>query len=137
MRDPFLWSIPLGRLFGITIRVHLLFPVVAVGLILRYAYQQNPPYIPGTWIDATMLCVLLLVSVLLHEFGHCFGARWVNGDATEVLIWPLGGLATVDVPHTPWAKFLTTAAGPAVNLVLCLLCGLLLAFAVHPSYQPP
>ena len=29
MRDPFFWSIPLGRVFGINIRVHLLFPVVA------------------------------------------------------------------------------------------------------------
>jgi Zn-dependent protease len=84
-----------------------------------------------------MLFALLLVSVLLHEFGHCFGARWVNGDATEILIWPLGGLASVDVPNTPRARFLTTAAGPAVNLGLCLACGLLLAFAVHPSYQPP
>src|SRR5919204_2089173 len=101
MRDPFFWSIPLGRLFGVNIRVHLLFPIVAVGLILRYAYQQKPDYPEGTWIDATMLFALLLVSVLLHEYGHCFGARWVNGDATEILLWPLGGLATVDVPNTP------------------------------------
>ena len=29
-----------------------------------------------------------------------------------VLLWPLGGLAYVDVPHTPRANFITTAAGP-------------------------
>ena len=33
-----------------------------------------------------------------------------------MLIWPLGGLANVEVPHTPRANFLTAAAGPAVNL---------------------
>jgi Zn-dependent protease len=135
MRDPFLWSIPLGRLFGVAIRVHLLFPIVALGLILRVASRQDAP--SGVWIDATMLCGLLLVSVIAHEYGHCFGARWVNGDASEIMVWPLGGLASVDVPHTPWANFFTALAGPLVNVFLCLACGLLLAFAVDPSYQPP
>ena len=135
MRDPFFWSIPLGRVFGITVRVHLLFPVVTLGLILRYAVKPGLP--EGTWIDAAILSGLLFVSVLLHEFGHCFAARWVDGDATEIMMWPLGGLATVDVPHEPRAHFITAAAGPAVNLVLAGLCALLLGFAVEPSLQPP
>jgi Zn-dependent protease len=141
MRDPFFWSIPLGRLFGITIRVHILFPVVAVAMILRLALktdaQGHPFFHEGTWLDGVMLVGLLFVSVLLHEFGHCFAARWVDGDATEILMWPLGGLASVDVPHQPRAHFITAAAGPAVNLVLCVVCGVLLAFMVNPGYQPP
>ena len=138
MRDPSYWSIPLGRLFGITVRVHVLFPLVVLGLILRVAYQTKPVEFPqGTWVDVTVFCGLLFGSVLLHEFGHCFGARAVNGDASEILLWPLGGLASVDVPHTPGANFLTTLAGPLVNLGLCILCALLLAFTVDPSFQPP
>jgi Zn-dependent protease len=133
MRDPLAWSIPLGRLFGITIRVHWLFPVVAIGLILRAASKEA---VAGTWIDVAMILGLLFGSVLLHEFGHCFGARRVNGDASEILIWPLGGLASVDVPQTPRANFVMVAAGPAVNLLLCVVCALLLAFAVSPSLQP-
>ncbi len=138
MRDPSYWSIPLGRLFGITIRAHVFFPLVVLGLILRVAYQTKPAaFPPGAWIDMTIFCGLLFGSVLLHEFGHCFGARAVNGDASEVLLWPLGGLASVDVPHTPGANFLTALAGPAVNLGLCVLSALLLAFTVDPSLQPP
>jgi len=138
MRDPSSWSIPLGRLFGITIRVHVLFPLVVLGLILRVAYQTKPEAFPHhAWVDAAVFCALLFGSVLLHEFGHCFGARAVNGDATEVLLWPLGGLANVEVPHTPGANFLTALAGPAVNLGLCVFCALLLAFTVDPSFQPP
>ena len=68
MRDPFFWSIPVGRFFGITVRVHLLFPMVALGLILRLAVK----YPDGVWVDGVMLTCLLFVSVLLHEFGHCF-----------------------------------------------------------------
>jgi Zn-dependent protease len=135
MRDPLTWSFPLTRLFGILIRVHLLFPLVAIGLILRVAFQKD--VLPFLWVEACVLMVLLFVSVLLHEFGHCFGARAVDGDATEVLLWPLGGLASTEVPHTPRANFITTAAGPAVNLVLCLAACVVLAFAtLVPSFKP-
>ncbi len=138
MRDPSYWSIPLGRLFGITIRVHVLFPIVVLGLILQVVYQpRGLEFKSGTWLDMLAFCGLLFGSVLLHEFGHCFGARAVNGDASEVLLWPLGGLASVEVPHTAGANFLTAAAGPAVNLGLCAACGLLLAFTCEPSIQPP
>jgi stage IV sporulation protein FB len=141
MRDPFFWSIPLGRLFGITIRVHIMFPVVALAMILRLYLKtvpgtHEPYFLPGTWIDGLVLTALFFVSVLLHEFGHCFAARWVDGDATEILMWPLGGLASVDLPHQPRAHFITAAAGPVVNLVLCVVIALLLAFAVQPGYQP-
>jgi Zn-dependent protease len=123
MQDPFSWAFPLGRFFGVPVKVNVLFPLVAAGLILRAAFQKD--VVPGSWIDAAMLMALLFVVVLLHEFGHCFGARAVDGDAQEVMMWPLGGLAFVDVPHTPRANFIATVAGPAVNVIICLLSGLL------------
>jgi Zn-dependent protease len=80
---------------------------------------------------------MLFLVVLLHELGHCFGARAVDGDAQDVLLWPLGGLAYADVPHTPRANFIYTAAGPAVNVLLCLAAALLLAACGFvPSFNP-
>jgi Zn-dependent protease len=126
MRDPLSWSIPLGRIFGILIRVHVLFPFVAIGLILRDGLREN--HNPGDWQIAAGIMGLLFLSVLLHEFGHCFGARFMDGDAQDILIWPLGGLAYVEVPHTAWANFVTTLAGPLVNVFLCVLSGAILAY---------
>src|SRR6516162_909891 len=103
MRDPLTWSFPLGRLFGVNIRVHVCFLLILVGLPVKVAFTKDAP--PFLWFDAVVLMGLLFGSVLLHEFGHCFGARAVDGDASEVLMWPLGGLATVEVPHTPRANF--------------------------------
>ncbi len=137
MRDPLSWSLPIGRLFGITVRVHLLFPFIAAGLILRVAWQTKPvPSPEGAWIDAAIVMGFLFLSVVVHEFGHCFGARSVGGDAQDVLIWPLGGLANVDVPQTPRANLITAAAGPLVNLVLCVLSGVLLYFIHTPGIAP-
>src|SRR5262245_36796687 len=137
MRDPLSWALPIGRAFGIVIRVHVLFPVIAVALILREAYKSQTP---GTWIDATVLSVLAFIVVLLHEFGHCFGARRVDGDAHEILMWPLGGLAYTEVPRTPWANFVTVAAGPAVNLLICFFVGLAYLWAtgfdLRPTWNP-
>jgi Zn-dependent protease len=134
MRDPLTWSWPILRVFGITVRVHLLFPLVALGLILRAGSEKLAP--ANTWVDATMLVGLMFVAVLLHEFGHCYGARLVDGDATEILLWPLGGLAYVDVPNTPRANFIATAMGPAVNLLLCVLSALIMGLALDPGLQP-
>ena len=118
MRDPLSWSVPLFRVFGITVRLHVLFPVVIAALLLRVAFPPEP-VVPGTFTDALVLTGILFVSVLLHEFGHCFGARLVDGEAREILLWPLGGLAAVDIPHRPKAHFITAAAGPLANLLIC------------------
>jgi Zn-dependent protease len=125
MRDPLTWSLPLGRLFGITIRVHVLFIAVALGQIL---YATRDKAMPGEWKAAAAVMAVMFVSVLLHEFGHCFGARIMDGDAQEILMWPLGGLAFVEVPHTAWANFVTIAAGPLVNLVLSIASGIVLSY---------
>ncbi|MBM4072929.1 MAG: hypothetical protein FJ271_28975 [Planctomycetes bacterium] len=58
----------------------------------------------------------------------------MDGDAQEVLLWPLGGLASVDVPHAPRAHAVTTIMGPAVNVLLCALAAGALATA---SLAPP
>jgi Zn-dependent protease len=138
MHDPFAWSFPLGRLFGITIRIHWLFPFIALGFILHAAFgkENGQRFPPGLWVDATILMFILFFSVLLHEFGHCFAARAVNGDAQEVLLWPLGGLANVDVPHRPRAHFLVAAGGPAVNAALAVGSAVLLLFVHQSALQP-
>ena len=136
MRDPMTWSVPLGNVFGITIRIHILFPVVALGIILKASFQ--PEAHADAWIISSGVMGLLFISVLLHEFGHCFAARAVDGDAHEIMLWPLGGLASCDVPHMPRAHLITAAGGPLVNLLLCLVSGGVLAYfgLVRPPINP-
>lgn len=130
MRDPLSWSIPLFRAFGIQVRLHILYIVITLGMILRAAYKT-----PDHWVEFAFIWVFLLfVIVLLHEFGHCFAARREGGEASEILMWPLGGLAYCDVPHTPRAHFNTAAGGPLVNVLICLVCTALL---VPGKYLPP
>ncbi len=114
--NPINWSLTLGRAFGIRVRIHLLFILWIVFRFLSDALSEDGSI--GVW---AVITVFLFGTVLLHEFGHCFGARSVGGDADDILLWPLGGLATVDAPMNPRAQFITTAAGPMVNVIFCIL----------------
>ena len=130
MQDPLNWSLPLCRVFGIQIRVHFLFFLLVVGLVGRAMPQ-------GYAWEALEMSLLLFVAVLVHEFGHCFGARQVDGEATDILIWPLGGLAQVRLPHEPRAHLWTVLAGPLVNAFLCMLCALaLMSGGLLPPAEP-
>jgi len=133
MREPMQWTFPIGRLFDVAVRVHILLPVVLLGLGLR-ALKDVPKDNPDAiWIVATVGAIIL-VSVILHEFGHVFAARAVGGDCEEVVLWPLGGLAMCDLPPMPRAHFLTALAGPLVNLGLCVLTP---AFLLGQMIAPP
>ena len=127
--NPINWSFRIGRLFGIHLRVHVIFVLCAVVLIWR----AIPPEGSGTaWSFGRVLVyalggyAILFFIVLLHEFGHCFGCRHTGGEADEILMWPLGGLASVSPPPQPRAHLITAVAGPLVNLLICVVCSLLL-----------
>src|SRR6266487_54454 len=60
----------------------------------------------------------LFLIVLLHEFGHSLACRSVGGQANQIVLWPLGGVAYVSPPPRPGAMLWSIAAGPLVNVVL-------------------
>lgn len=123
-------SVPAGGLAGIRIRVHVTF-----FLLLGYAvFTTESLTLTARWMT------VLFISVLLHEFGHCFACRRVGGEANEVLIWPLGGLAWCSPPFTARANFITTAGGPAVNLILAVAAWMVLRLkdgaTPHVGFNP-
>jgi Zn-dependent protease len=126
--NPIHWAFRLGRWFGVEIRIHFAFLVAGVvmlagdgggGAFMAPSPLRHLGYALGGYL-------LLFVLVLLHEFGHCFGARAVGGEADEILLWPLGGLAFTRPPHHPTAHLVTVLAGPTVNVLVCAATSLAL-----------
>lgn len=107
------YGVPLGTWAGIRVRVHIIcFILLAIELLT--SFSAGPAMVMWT----LRMSGLLFISVLLHEFGHCLGCRAVGGEARDILMWPLGGLAFCAPPKRPWPEFVTVACGPLVNLVL-------------------
>jgi len=125
--NPLMWlltgSVPLFTAFGIRVRAHAsLIITMIIVLLLGWGFG------PMTWQERLAASIMLFTIVLLHEFGHCFAARWMGGTAEDILMHPLGGLAMARPPHRPWSTFVTVACGPLVNVLICIATGLVLWF---------
>ncbi|MGQ0637063.1 MAG: site-2 protease family protein [Planctomycetaceae bacterium] len=107
---PLFWSFSAGSWFGVRVRVSWWMPLVAAWFLFEF----------GPRLGGALFGVLVL-STLLHEFGHILAARLMDGSGDEILIWPLGGLAFVDRGASLRSQFVTALGGPVVNLLLCLL----------------
>src|ERR1700709_1829684 len=79
----------LFRLFGITVYLHWSWFLVAVYEI----QQRRGRYESVAWNIAEY--VALFAIVLMHEFGHALACRSVGGQANQITLWPLGGIAYV------------------------------------------
>lgn len=89
----------------------------AVGLFT--ISRRAEEYSSLVWNVAEYLA--LFVIVLLHEFGHSLACRQTGGQADQIVLWPLGGVAYVAPPQRPGAQLWSLAAGPLVNVALAPL----------------
>jgi Zn-dependent protease len=115
--DPMSWSFPIFRVARISVRLHVFFLVFVLAMVARAAATGG-----AFGLAPTLLGLAALFGViLLHEFGHCVACRAVGGRADEVLLWPLGGLASCEPPARPNAHLWTALGGPLVNVAIMAL----------------
>src|SRR5262245_17931140 len=108
-------SIRLFRIRGIDVFVHWSWFLVAAYELTNRQHAYASPL----WNVLEYLALFLIV--LLHEFGHALACRQVGGEAERIMLWPLGGIASVKPPQRPAAVLWSIAAGPLVNLVLVFI----------------
>jgi len=125
-------SIRLFKLFGITVYLHW-----AWFIAIWYFVSQAKGYASPVW--SVLECLSLFAIVLLHEFGHQLACRSVGGQTSDIILWPLGGVAYVSPPQRPGAQLWSIAAGPLVNVILFpIFSGLLwLGAQVGGTNTPP
>ncbi|MES1213648.1 MAG: M50 family metallopeptidase [Singulisphaera sp.] len=116
MRDLLGWNLSLGRWAGIQVRVHVFFLLLVLAAL---QLSWDDPH-GELLVDAAVALAILFASVLAHELAHCYAARRMGGRADQIMLWPLGGLISINLSHQPQEELVTAAAGPIVNLALCL-----------------
>src|ERR1043165_1936829 len=105
-------TIRLFKFSGIQVYLHF-----SWFLIAAYQFSQlKQMYRSPIWAVADYLA--LFGIVLLHEFGHALACRQTGGEANQIVLWPLGGIAFVNPPRRPGAMLWSIAAGPLVNVIL-------------------
>src|SRR5688572_25969690 len=100
------WSIQLGRILGIPIRLHITFLLLIGWLVLLSRGNTTMLF----------LALGLFGSVLLHELGHSVVAQRYGVRVLDITLLPIGGLARMaTAPRIPRHELWIALAGPAVN----------------------
>ncbi len=125
------WSISVGRLFGVDVRIHLTFLILPIFIYWTdyNAHQQIPN---GARILALVGIVLACVGA--HECGHLIAARRFGMIPKAVILLPLTGVALYDesrLERQPsalmWNREVKVAlTGPLVSLAVASLAGLVI-----------
>jgi stage IV sporulation protein FB len=117
------WSISVGRLGGIEVRIHLTFFLLVVWLAVTAGAKGGQ----AAAIDAVVFILAIFACVLAHEFGHILVARHFGIGTRDITLLPIGGVASIErMPEKPGQELLIALAGPAVNVVIALIL-----FALH------
>ena len=134
MRDPFRWSISLGRWGVPTVRLHVFFVVFFLATVyLSWPGSTTDP--AGSLLPMALVAVTLLFgSVLLHEWCHWLVARHFGIDPDTLVIGPLGGLSDWGDAAGSRHEFACLIAGPLSNLLVCL-AGVLLLSGMSPNLE--
>jgi CBS domain-containing protein/Zn-dependent protease len=113
------WSIPLGRWFGVELRLHAFFPLLAL-LCLALSVADGI----GRGIG---LFFVLVTAVVVRETARLLMAAWLGLKLRAVLLLPIGGLFAYADPESQEgaslgsAQFLLAFTGPAANLATGLV----------------
>lgn len=100
------WSIPIARIAGIQLRIHVTFLLLIIWLALGSA-------------SSAIFVLLLFLCVVLHEFGHAFAAKGYGINTPDITLLPIGGVARLErMPEEPKQELVIALAGPLVNVII-------------------
>jgi Zn-dependent protease/CBS domain-containing protein len=120
-------TIPIGRIFGITIDLDYTWFLI-IGLltwILAASYYpvEFPNWSTGEyWVIGLLTSLLLFASVLLHELGHSIVAMRYGTPVPRITLFIFGGVSQMsEEPSNAGAEFWIAIAGPLVSFALAAL----------------
>ncbi|WP_457033758.1 site-2 protease family protein [Kitasatospora sp. P5_F3] len=116
-------SVPLGRIFGVPLRIHWSAPLLVFLLSSALSGRTLPAWAPGQsatvyTVSGLVGAMLLLVSLVLHEAAHAVTARRAGIDVEDITVWGLGGITRIGRASTPRVQFAVSMVGPLTSLAL-------------------
>jgi Zn-dependent protease len=112
------WSISLGHIAGTEVRIHLTFFLLLAWFGLVAGAQGGA----AAGFSAVVFIVAIFACVLAHEYGHVLMARRFGIGTRDIILLPIGGVASIErMPDSPTQELLIALAGPAVNVAIAFV----------------
>jgi Zn-dependent protease/CBS domain-containing protein len=114
-------AVPIARLFGFEIRVHVSWAIIlaVIGVTAATQVAELAPEVggPGSWLVGTAVAAAFLLSALAHELGHAIAARRAGLPGGPVIVYFFGGAASSRLETArPRDEIVIALAGPLVSL---------------------
>lgn len=117
------WSIPIIRVAGIQLRIHVTFLLLIGWIALGSG-------------SAVIFVLLLFLCVVLHEFGHALAAKSYGINTPDITLLPIGGVARLErIPEEPKQELVIAIAGPLVNVIIAACLYLVIGARGHVAPQ--
>ncbi len=138
------WSIQIGSIRGIPIKLHLSFLIILLFVIWIFATNDFP--ILGITIGfggmnistglkyllSTIASVLFFATLLFHELSHSVVAQRYGVNIKSITLFVIGGVAQMeDIPKEPRMEAKISAAGPALSLSIGVV-----SYAIYYLFGP-
>jgi Zn-dependent protease len=125
-------GVPIARLFGIEIRLHLswIFIVAIITATVGSQLAKLPPTADETplpdatlaWAIGLAASLVFMLTVIAHELAHALVERHFGMKVTSISVHFIGSPAVVDVrAETPRAEAAIALAGPLTSLAIGLI----------------
>ena len=106
----------LGRLAGIPIRLHVTFLLLLAWIAMIYAFHGANL---GVIALGLVLVIAIFATIVIHELGHALVARHFGYRTRDILLLPIGGIASLErMPEKPSQELAVALVGPAINLAI-------------------
>jgi Zn-dependent protease len=120
-------GIPIARIMGIEIRVHVSWVVILAIITLGVSGQLSATH-PGwpddmRWVVSGLVAILFFFSVLAHELAHGIVARRRGIEGGTVTLLFFGGTTALSQEaRRPGDEAAIASAGPIASLVIAFVC---------------
>jgi Zn-dependent protease/predicted transcriptional regulator len=116
-------AVPVARLFGFEIRVHVswavILAVIAVTVVTQLEAAAPSTTQPVRWLLGSVVAAAFLLSALAHELGHAVVARRAGAPGKVVVVFFFGGAASPTLELSrPRDEIRAALAGPLVSLAI-------------------
>jgi CBS domain-containing protein len=126
------WSVPLGRIGDVHVRIHLSFLFLLL-VVWSFDAKQLGPAVIGRGFS---LVALIFASVVVHELAHGLVSAKESLPQRVLILMPIGGVTLMEENamqlRDPVGRTGVALIGPLANLLLAL-GGFLFATAWYPS----
>ncbi len=116
-------SFKLVTIAGIPIRIHFTFLLLLVFIAASGIGSEA-----GKTTGAILFVLLLFTCVVLHELGHALAAKRYHIRTRDIVLYPIGGIASLETAPSQQNELWIALAGPVVNLILAIVLGVAMFF---------